>query len=124
MHLRQSGLVLAPCIFGISAVADAIGMIRAPLVCSVMVLAQTAWAGQETLTERPPPATPQQVTTPLEESFQKTEPPEPNAITQAADQILLPLSPFLRDTQLTLKPRTYYFDQDLPGGKGTRAWAG
>jgi hypothetical protein len=89
----------------------------------VLAVAQQTWAGQEALTENPPPATPQEVTTPLEQSFERVPPPEPNVISEPLDKALEQLLPFVRDTQLTLKPRTYYFDQNLPGGKASEAWA-
>ena len=79
-----------------------------------LTLASAAWAGDEALNEAPPPATPQEVTTPLEESFEKAAPPTPNAISEALDKALEHLGPFLRDTQLTLKLRTYYFDAEQP----------
>jgi outer membrane porin, OprD family len=97
--------------------------VRCCLVLALAVAFQ-ALAGQEALTENPPPATPQEVTTPLEQSFEPAPPPQSNAISDAVDQALEHLPPFVRDTQLVLKLRTYYFDQDLTDGKESKAWAG
>ena len=82
------------------------------------------WAGQEALNENPPPATPQEVTTPLGESFEPETPPSPNAISGALDKALAHLTPFVRDTTLTLKPRIYYFDSEASNGKQSEAVAG
>ena len=90
----------------------------------VLVVAQQTWAGQEALTESPPPATPQDVTTPLEQTFERAPPPQPNAISEAVDKALEHLTPFVRDTKLTLKPRIYYLDTQLPNGKTSEAVAG
>jgi hypothetical protein len=85
---------------------------------------RSLWAGQEALTENPPPAAPQEVTTPLEQTFERAPPLQPNAISEAVDTALDHLSPFVRDTRLIVRPRTYYFDQHLPDGKASEAWAG
>jgi hypothetical protein len=90
-----------------------------------LATASSTWAGDEALTERPPPATPQEVTTPMEESFEPRLPPEHNAIRETLDKSLEYMTPFVRDSQLTLKLRTYYFDNDpFDGKKGPAAWAG
>src|SRR5262249_17154837 len=50
--------------------------------------------------------------------------PPPNAVSEDLSKKLEPLAPFIRDTELVLKLRTYYFDSDQPGGKESEAWAG
>jgi hypothetical protein len=60
----------------------------------------------------------------LEQTFERAPPLQPNAISEAVDTALDHLSPFVRDTRLILRPRTYYFDQHLPDGKASEAWAG
>jgi hypothetical protein len=96
---------------------------RCCLVLGLVISHQT-WAGQEALTENPPPATPQEVTAPLEQSFLRAPPPQPNAISEGVDQALEHLTPFVRDTKLILKPRIYYLDTQLPNGKTSEAVAG
>src|SRR5262245_48370854 len=94
--------------------------------CLVLgVLAGSATrAGQEDLNEEPPPANPQDVTTPLEDTFIPEPVAPPNAVSEDLSKKLEPLAPFIRDTELILKLRTYYFDSDQPGGKESEAWAG
>jgi hypothetical protein len=77
------------------------------------------------LNEAPPPATAQKAATPLEQSFPaKPAAPEiPERITHRVRDALRDALPFVRDTALTFKPRTYYFYQEQPDGTLKEAWA-
>ena len=89
-----------------------------------LISVSTTWAGDEALIENPPPASPQEVTTPLDQSFEKAAPPPANAISETLNKWLQQFPPFLRDTKLTLKPRIYFLDQQAPNGKESEAVAG
>jgi hypothetical protein len=72
-----------------------------------------AWAGQNELNEGVAPDSAQQASTPLERSFEKIPGGlQLNAITDWARKKLQDMPAFFRDTQLILKPRTYFFDQN------------
>jgi hypothetical protein len=59
------------------------------------------------------PDSAQQVSTPLERAFGKVPGGlQLNAISDWTRKQLQDMPPFIRDTQLTLKPRTYYFYED------------
>jgi hypothetical protein len=85
---------------------------------------RTARAGQEDLNEEPPPANAKDVTTPMEDTFIPEPEPPPNAVSEDLNKKLESLAPFIRDTEVILKLRTYYFDSEKPGGKESEAWAG
>src|SRR5262249_38994928 len=95
-----------------------------PCFFLALIASRPAWSGDEALTENPPPATPQEVTSPQQESFESAPQPPPNAISEALDKALEHLTPVLRDTKLTLKPRIYYFESTASNGKQTEAVAG
>ena len=67
-----------------------------------------AWAGQEQVNEGVAPDSAQQASTPLERAFAKVPGGlQLNAITDWTRKQLQDTPAFIRDTQLTLKPRTY-----------------
>ena len=72
----------------------------------------------------PPPESADQKETPLESTFRERL-IEPGRLRVTGDlaKALEGLPAFLRDTNFTFKPRTYYFDQDDPNGKIEQAWA-
>jgi hypothetical protein len=76
------------------------------------------------LIDAPPPQSAAQKQAPLDSAFQDrlVEPGHLRA-TGALEKSLEGLPAFLRDTNFTLKPRTYYFDQSDPSGKIDEAWA-
>jgi outer membrane porin, OprD family len=82
----------------------------------VLVLAAStpgAWAGQNELNEGVAPESAQQASTPLERAFEKVPGGlQLNAITDWTRKKLQDTTPFIRDTELTFKPRTYFFYQD------------
>lgn len=81
----------------------------------VLVVTSTsgAWAGQEQLNLEVAPDSAQQVSTPLERAFEKVPGgAQLNAITDWTRKQLQDMPAFIRDTELKLKPRTYFFDQD------------
>jgi hypothetical protein len=85
------------------------------LHCLLALLASTpgAWAGQEQVNEGVAPESAQQASTPLERAFEKVPGGlQLNAVTDWARKQLQDTPAFIRDTQLTLKPRTYFFYQD------------
>jgi hypothetical protein len=84
------------------------------LGCLLALLASSpcAWAGQEQTNEAPPPETAQQAATPLQRAFQQRPVvSELNAISDWMRKQLQDSPAFIRDTQLIVKPRTYFFDQ-------------
>ncbi len=97
---------------------------RALLLCAG-TLSGAGYAGQEQLNIATPPASAQQAATPLERSFPAAPAPqEVNGITDALRKALQNTPAFIRDTQLTLKPRSYYYYQEDPNnGVIKQAWA-
>ena len=90
---------------------------------SRLCLPALARAGQEALNVDPAADATAQEESPLQRSFQ----PGPlfqgvNAITDLLRGKLKNMPPFFRDTVLTLKPRTYYLNQDRPDGTRSEAW--
>jgi hypothetical protein len=72
----------------------------------------------------PPPESADQKETALESSFrERLVEPGRLRITGDLAKKLEGLPAFLRDTNFTFKPRTYYFDQVDPSGKTEEAWA-
>ena len=72
----------------------------------------------------PPPESADQKETALESSFrERLVEPGRLRITGDLAKKLEGLPAFLRDTNFTFKPRTYYFDQVDPSGKIEEAWA-
>jgi len=71
--------------------------------------------------EAGPATTVDEIDTPLEQGLTKPEPARRFG-SQLKDK-LKDQAPFLRDTQLTLKPRTYYFNRDNSGTDDREAWA-
>ncbi len=72
----------------------------------------------------PPPESAAQKETPLESSFrERLVEPGRLRITGDLAKKLEGLPAFLRDTNFTFKPRTYYFNQVDPSGKIEEAWA-
>ena len=72
----------------------------------------------------PPPESADQKETALESTFrERLVEPGRLRITGDLARTLEGLPAFLRATNFTLKPRTYYFDQDAPNGKIEQAWA-
>ncbi len=72
----------------------------------------------------PPPESADQKEGPLDSAF-RDRLIEPGRLRTTGDlaKKLEGLPAFLRDTNFTLKPRTYYFDQVDPNGKIEQAWA-
>lgn len=96
-------------------------------VVGVVALAFGAatWSGQDALQQQPAPENAQETTTPLEDMFR--ERPvfrEINAVTDALRSKLKNAPPVIRDSQITLKPRLYYYDQEQPDGTIKEALAG
>jgi hypothetical protein len=82
----------------------------------------SSFGGEAELENRPAPASVDQIVSPTERSF--SEKPKSEPITERFRELLRDLPPFLRDTELTLKPRTYYFLQENPDKSKSEAWAG
>jgi len=90
---------------------------------ALLALSPCAWAGQEQINDAPPPETAQAASTPLQRAFQKA-PVEVNAISDWMRKQLQDSPAFIRDTQLIVKPRTYFLDQvttpaTQTGGEGS-----
>ena len=85
-------------------------MARASAWLSALALTPCAWAGQEQTNEAPPPATAQEASTPLQRAFRKA-PERMEAISEWMRKQLEDAPAFVRDTQLIIKPRTYFLDQ-------------
>jgi len=84
-----------------------------------------AWCDQDALQQQPAPENAREAVTPLESSFR--ERPvlrELNAITDVLHKKLQNAPPVIRDSQITLKPRVYYYDQEQPNGAIKEAVAG
>ena len=105
-------------------------MRRAPLaLCAGLVLALCAslpaiaqMPGQ--IVESPPAQSADKKEVPLDSSFRaRLLEPGRSRTTGALARALEGQPVFLRDTNLTFKPRTYYFDQSDPDGKVEEAWA-
>jgi hypothetical protein len=99
---------------GKAELAHALGCLLA-----LLALSPCAWGGQEQINEAPPPETAQQAETPLQRAFQKVPGvPELNAISDWMRKQLQDSPPFMRDTQLIFKPRTYFlYQESTPGGQ-------
>jgi hypothetical protein len=96
--------------------------ILVPMAIAVCLPA-LARAGQEALNVDTAADATAQEDSPMQQSFQ----PGPllqgvNAITDLLRGKLKNMPPFFRDTVLTLKPRTYYLDQERPDGTRSEAW--
>ena len=74
------------------------------------------------LESRPAPGSVDEIVSPAERSFE--EKPKHEPITERFRELLRDLPPFLRDTELALKPRTYYLFQEKPDKSKSEAWAG
>ena len=75
-------------------------------------------------TEAPPPHSVSEVSTPLDSTFRESLlSPGHIRATGALKESLEGLPAFLRDTNLTLNPRTYYFDESDSSGEIKEAWA-
>ena len=84
-----------------------------------------AWSDQDSLQQQPAPENARDAVTPLESSFR--ERPlfrELNAITDALHKKLQDAPAVIRDSEITLKPRVYYYDQEQPDGTIKEAVAG
>jgi hypothetical protein len=99
--------------------AVAAGLVLALVTTAV---ARAQMPGQ--IIDAPPPQSAGQKAAPLDSAFRDrlVEPGQIRA-TGALEKALEGLPAFLRDTNLTLKPRTYYFDQSDPSGTIEEAWA-
>jgi hypothetical protein len=95
-----------------------------PLLCALL-LRPAAYAGQDASNEAPPPASAKEAATPLQQSFPEkpVEAQRAERITDEIRKVLQDMPPFVRDTALTFKPRTYYFYQEQPDGTLKEAWA-
>jgi outer membrane OprD family porin len=96
-------------------------------IVSVAALAfsAAAWSDQDALQQQPAPENARDAVTPLESSFRGA--PlfrEFNAITDALHKKLQNAPPVIRDSEITLKPRVYYYDQEQPNGTIKEAVAG
>jgi hypothetical protein len=92
---------------------------------AALTFGAVAWCDQDSLQEQPAPQNAREAVTPLESSFR--ERPlfrELNAITEALHKKLENAPAVIRDSQLTLKPRVYYYDQEEPDGTIKEAVAG
>jgi hypothetical protein len=97
-----------------------------PILVAVAIavgLPTLARAGQEALNVEPAGDVTAQAESPLQRSFN----PGPllqgvNAITDLLRAKLGNTPPFFRDTRLTIKPRSYYMDQDRADGTRSEAW--
>ncbi len=84
-----------------------------PYLLALLASSSGAWAGQEQVNEGVAPASAEQASTPLERAFAKVPGGlQLNAITDWTRSQLQDAPAFIRDTQLTLKPRTYFFYED------------
>lgn len=86
-------------------------------------LASPVFSAQEELNNAPPTSA-EEAATPIESGFK----PKPvverlNAATDWMRKALQNAPPFIRDTEIGLKPRTYYYKQDQPGIHDPEAWA-
>ena len=72
--------------------------------------------------EKPLTTTVDEIDTPLEHGLKKPEPAAPRFGSRLRDK-LKDQAPFWRDTQLSLKPRSYYFNRDNSGADDRKAWA-
>lgn len=81
---------------------------------ALLAAASSAWAGQEEANELRAPGTVQQAYTPLERAFAgpQTAARPLHALAGWMQQTLKDQPAFFRDTELTLKPRSYFFHQD------------
>ena len=92
-------------------------------VAIAVCLPALARAGQEALNVDPASDATAQAESPLQRSFQGGPLFQGvNAITDLLRGKLKNMPPFFRDTVLTLKPRTYYLDQERPDGTRSEAW--
>src|SRR5262245_45775560 len=83
-----------------------------------------ARAGQEALNVDTAADATAEEESPLQRSFQAGPLLQGvNAVTDYARSKLKDMPPFFRDTVVTLKPRTYYLNQDRPDGSHSEAWA-
>jgi outer membrane porin, OprD family len=90
----------------VTVAARAVERRRAPLILAVLVFT-IAWAGLASAEDAPPPPP----APPLERLFAPLK-------EQMAD-----LPPFLRDTDLRVHFRSYYFNREKPDGSDNEAWA-
>ena len=93
------------------------------LVCliALAVSARLAHAGEANLEDKPAPESVEEATTSLERTFE--EEPEKPPLLPRLSGLLADLPPFLRDTTLQLKPRSFYFLSDELDGSEREAWA-
>jgi hypothetical protein len=92
---------------------------------AALAFGAVAWSDQDALQQQPAPENARDAVTPLESSFRG--PPlfrEFNAITDALHRKLQNAPPVIRDSEITLKPRVYYYDQEQPDGTIKEAVAG
>ena len=86
-------------------------------------LASAAFSAQEELNHSPPSSA-EEAATPIESGFKARPVLEGlNAVTDWMRKALQNAPPFIRDTELGLKPRTYYYEQQQPSGHVPEAWA-
>ena len=92
---------------------------------AALTFGAVAWSDQDSLQQQPAPENAREAVTPLESSFR--ERPlfrEFNAITDALHRKLQDAPPAIRDSEITLKPRVYYYNQEQPNGTLKEAVAG
>jgi len=92
---------------------------------AALTFAAVAWSDQDALQQQPAPENAREAVTPLESSFREQALlRELNAITDALHKKLRNAPPVIRDSQITLKPRVYYYEQERPDGTIKEAVAG
>jgi hypothetical protein len=91
------------------------------------VFEESAWASRRE--DSPAPDSVDEITTAVEQNFQKEPTRERPLISEALKEKLKDLPPFFRDTSFDIKPRTYFFYQSQPnsnpppGKTISEAWA-
>ena len=96
---------------------------RHPAVAAGLLSWSFAHAAQEL--NAPPPTSASEATTAIESGFEPApEVPPATTFSERMRKALEDTPAFVRDTEVTFKPRTYYFDQKKPGGQQQQAWAG
>jgi hypothetical protein len=95
-----------------------------PVACALalgLLATPSSFAGERELEEAPPPSSIQEIEGPLEKAYPEPEvrPSSFSWIRRRAQR----LPPFLADTQLYLRYRTYYLRQDRTSGRLSEAWA-
>ena len=99
-------------------------MVAWGFVCAIalgLLATPSSFAGERALEEAPPPSSVKEIESPLERAHPKPE--VRRSLFPSISRQVQQFPPFLADSKLYLRPRTYYLRQDRTSGRLSEAWA-